>query len=197
MDRRKALKTTGLLAGATLAMPAALSLLQSCQGEAGPSWEPLFFTGAEARLVSALADTLLPRTDTPGALDVKVDIFIDRLLARAYPPEGQQTMREALAGFDQHCQDTAGAVFADLDNEARGQILQAAEQTDGQFGKSVWGTAVGEQQPMGFYRPFKSTVIWAYFSSEEIGENVLSYDPIPGAYRGCVPLSEIGNRWSL
>ncbi len=39
--------------------------------------------------------------------------------------------------------------------------------------------------------------IWAYFTSEEIGENVLSYDPIPGKYEPCKPLSEVGNKWSL
>ena len=29
--------------------------------------------------------------------------------------------------------------------------------------------------------------------SEEIGENVLWYDPVPGQQKGCVPLSEAGN----
>lgn len=197
MDRRNALKSAGVLAGTALAMPTLLSLLQACKHTPRLEWQPLFFTEDEARLVGALADTLLPRTDTPGALDVKADLFIDTLIARAYPPEGQAYFRAELEQFDAGCRAGHGAGFADLDPEGRKAVLTRAEQESGTFNRGVWGTAVGEQKPVGFYRSFKSLVLWAYFSSEEVGENILSYDPIPGAYHGCIPLSEVGNRWSL
>lgn len=197
MDRRKALKSAGVLAGASLAVPSLLSLLQACKDTPRTEWQPLFFTEKEARLVGALADTILPRTETPGALDVKVDLFIDTLVAKAYPPQGQESFRAELERFDSVCLGVNGAVFADLDAEERSKVLIRYEKQAGKFNRGVWGTAVGEQKPVGFYRSFKSLVIWAYFSSEEIGENVLSYDPIPGAYHGCIPLSDVGNRWSL
>jgi hypothetical protein len=73
----------------------------------------------------------------------------------------------------------------------------ASTGTSPKFAPKVWGTGVGPQEPVGFYRDLKSAVLYAYFSSEEIGKNVLSYDPIPGEYRGCMPLSEVGNTWSL
>ncbi len=56
----------------------------------------------------------------------------------------------------------------------------------------------GEQEPVGFYRQLKSMALWGYFSSEEIGMKHLNYDPIPGEYRGCIPLDEVGGKnWSL
>jgi hypothetical protein len=197
MDRRNALKSAGVLAGSALAMPSLLSLLQACKNTPRLEWQPLFFTEAEARLVGALVDTILPRTDTPGALDVKADLFIDTLVAKAYPPAGQEYFRAELERFDTACRAEHGEGFADLDAAGRKAVLTRAEQESGTFNPGVWGTAVGEQQPVGFYRSFKSLAIWAYFSSEEIGENVLRYDPIPGAYHGCIPASEVGNRWSL
>ena len=42
MDRRKALKKVGVLAGATVAMPSMFSLLQSCKTESRLDWKPLF-----------------------------------------------------------------------------------------------------------------------------------------------------------
>ena len=39
----------------------------------------------------------------------------------------------------------------------------------------------------------RSMTIWGWKESEEIGENVLWYDPIPGQQKGCIPLSEAGN----
>lgn len=197
MDRRKALQNTGLLAGATLVMPSLLSLLHSCKSETRPDWRPLFFTKAEALLVASLADTILPRTETPGALDVKVDIFLDKVFAKTYDTEAQEKMRSEMAAFNANCIRQFGDTFADLGETDRVAMLKSAEAGSGKFNSSVWGTAAGTQEPVGFYRSLKSMAIWAYFTSEEIGEKVLSYDPVPQEYDGCKPVSEVGNRWSL
>ena len=197
MDRRKALQQTGLFAGATLMMPTMLSILQSCKEEKRLDWQPEFFTEHEAKTVSLLVDMILPRTDTPGALDVKSDIFMDKVIARTYDAEGQENMRSEIAAFIANCEENYGAAFIDLKEADRIAVLKEAEATSGKFNPGVWGTAVGEQEPIGFYRGLKSMAIWAYFTSEEMGKNVLSYDPIPGNYEPCKPVSEVGNRWSL
>ena len=197
MNRRNALKSAGLLAGASIALPSILSLLQSCEGTSRPEWQPQFFTEDEAKLIGALADTILPATETPGALDVNVDIFIDTLVAKAFDTEAQKSFRAALAAFDADCEKAFGGSFVDLSTSDREACLQKAEANSGKLSPGVWGTAVGERKPVGFYRSLKSTIIWAYFSSEQIGKHVLNYDPIPGAYHGCIPVSDVGNRWSL
>jgi len=45
----------------------------------------------------------------------------------------------------------------------------------------------------------RDNTVWAYKTTEEIGENVLAYDPIPGVQLGCVSLKEAtgGKAWSL
>jgi len=197
MDRRKVLKKTGLFAGALIAAPSILSLLQSCKKEARLDWQPLFFKESEARTISTLVDMILPRTDTPGALDVKVDMFIDLVIAKTYDKEGQDNMRAEIVAFNQDCKKNFGEIFIDLDEIKRSEVLRAAEKSSGKFNPGVWGKTIGEQKHIGFYRSIKSTAIWAYMTSEEIGENVLNYDPVPGNYEPCKPVSEIGNKWSL
>lgn len=197
MDRRNALKKTGLLAGATIAMPGILSLLQSCKNEPRLDWQPMFFSMDEAKTISTIVDMILPRTDTPGALDVKVDLFIDKVIAKTYDEEGQKSMRAEIATFNEDCKKDFGAVFNDLNDEKRIAVLEASEKSSGKFNPGVWGKTVGEQEPIGFYRSLKATAIWAFMTSEEIGENVLSYDPIPGNFEACKPVSEVVNKWSL
>ena len=51
--------------------------------------------------------------------------------------------------------------------------------------------------PNTFYRHFKQLAVIGYYASEQIGEHVLNYDPIPGTFEGCVPAETIGNAWSL
>jgi len=39
--------------------------------------------------------------------------------------------------------------------------------------------------------------LFGYYTSEKVGEEILSYDPVPGVFQGCIPLSDVGNAWSL
>ncbi len=197
MDRRKALQRTGLFAGATLLMPSMMSLFESCKADNRMHWEPLFFTAEEAKTVSMIVDMILPTTDTPGALDVKADIFIDKVVAQSYDAAGQKNMRDAIGTFNSDTKENYGAIFIHLPEVERTKVLEAAEASSASFNPGIWGTTVGEQAPITFYRALKSMTVWAYFTSQEMGENVLSYDPIPGIYEPCKPVSEVGNRWSL
>jgi hypothetical protein len=197
MERREALKNVALLGGSAIVGTSLLSLLQSCQQQPRIDWKPTFLTESQAEFISTLVDTLLPKTQTPGALDMKVDIFIDLVINKLFDEAGKKSMTEGIDKFDADCKEKFGKKFVDLDSNERNEILKTAEANSGKYNGQVWGTAVGIQKPVGFYRSIKSLAIWGYFSSKEVGLNILNYDPIPGDYKGCVPLSEIGNTWSL
>lgn len=197
MNRRNALRRTALLAGSAVASPTLLSLLQSCKEQNRVDWEPQFLSQDQAVFVSSFVDTILPRTETPGALDVKVDMFMDLMYAKAYDEKSQEYVVAEIEKFNSQCKEEFGDVFADLSPEDKTAMLKKVEAETAKFNPGVWGTAVGEQKPVAFYRQLKSMTLWAYFSSEEVGKNILSYDPIPGEYLGCIPLSDVGNTWSL
>ncbi len=198
MQRRQAMKNMGLMGGAAVLATPLFTLLQSCKETNRSSWTPLFFNGEEAQLISSLVDTILPQTDTPGGLDVKVDIFIDRVYDQLYDANGQKNIRSELALLQQRLSEKYTKKFSELSTDQKIEVLKEEEKNNAaRFNSGVWGTAVGEQKPIGFYRSLKSLILWGYFSSEDIGKNVLNYDPIPGEYRGCIPLEEVGRLWSL
>jgi len=39
----------------------------------------------------------------------------------------------------------------------------------------------------------RSMTIWTWTQTQQIGEDFLWYDPVPGVYKGCLPSSEAGN----
>jgi hypothetical protein len=197
MNRRNALRKTALLAGSAVAAPSLFSLLQSCKQQSRMEWTPQFLNEDQARFITSFVDTILPRTDTPGALDVKTDIFLDLVFAKTYDAKAQENVASEINKFNADCKASFGKVFADLNEEDKKAVLKKAESESGKFNPSVWGTAVGKQEPVGFYRSLKSMAIWGYFSSEQIGLNHLSYDPVPGEFKGCIPLTDVGNTWSL
>ena len=197
MDRRKVLRQTSWLAGAAITAPAMLSLLQSCKSESRLNWQPTFLANDEAEFISSIVDIILPKTDTPGALDVNVDVFLDRLWAETADETTQAEVKKDIVDFNDNCKETYGSVFAKCSKEDQQKALEAAEAASGTFNYNFWGGAAGKQEPVGFYRNLKSTAIWAYLSSEEIGKNVLSYDPVPGGYDGCIAADSVGNKWAL
>ena len=61
-----------------------MHLIQSCDSKKPLGWKPQFFNEKQALLVAAMADQILPKTGTPGALDVGVDVFVDKMVAEVY-----------------------------------------------------------------------------------------------------------------
>ncbi len=202
MTRRELLRQGAWITGGTFLAPtAALSLLQACNQADRRTWQASYFTPAEAAFVTAYVDTLLPRTSTPGGLDVNVDMFLDKVLAATSTPSTDGKPSFFLAGiaeFEASAKTQYGSPFSELDLDKRGALFAAAETKSPKYVAQVWGTAVGEQPPIDFYRSMKSMVLWGYLSSEKIGKEVLNYDPVPGGYDGDIDLASVGGRaWSL
>jgi len=82
MKRRDLLKTGVYgLAGVTLSSTL-ISSLQSCSSI--EKYNPIFFSKTEFSLLSNIVDFFIPKTETPGALDMKVPQFIDVIISETY-----------------------------------------------------------------------------------------------------------------
>ena len=197
MDRREALKNSALLAGITASGLSLTSLLQSCQEQNRLVWEPLFFSNKQAETVSAITDVILPATDTPGALDLKVDIFVDLMCKKHLSPEDQDHILKGYEEFEKTTRDMYDKSFPQLSTEEKAEVLKKAGTATNKFNPAVWGSPLGKQDPIDFLRRVRQFTLVGYYTSEEVGKNILVYDPIPGRQEGCIPLSDVGNAWTL
>ncbi|MDQ2077045.1 gluconate 2-dehydrogenase subunit 3 family protein [Marinimicrobium sp. ABcell2] len=194
MNRRDALKQTIFFGGLALSAPTLMSVLTACGRSDGT---PATLNQKQANTIAELVDTILPATDTPGAKELKVDVFIGRVIDRMMPPAEQEAMRHAVDRFNGRARERFGKDYPELSQTQRQQMLEQEERDSGTYNPQIWGGTIGEQKPVGFYRQLKSLALWGYFSSEYIGKNVLIYDLVPGEQKGCIPLSQVGNSWSL
>ncbi len=197
MNRREAIKKSALVAATSTLSASLITMFQSCREKARIDWIPRILTMDEAVLVSSLVDMILPTTSTPGGLDMKVDLFIDLVIDQLYDEKGKDNFRSSIAEFDKKCVQNYGDRFVALSTIQREHVLKEEEANAPKFNRKVWGTEVGPVVDVGFYRSFKSMALWGYFSSQRIGTEVLMYDPIPGPYQGCIPLSDVGKNYSL
>jgi hypothetical protein len=176
ISRRDAIRRAALLAGVAIA-PEWLEMIGHAQAPAAKTYLP----APLAATLAAAADRILPRTDTPGAADVGVPAFIDRFYGEFMTPAEQQLLTQALEAIDAAAKSSNGAAFSTLTPQQQDTVLRAV--ATAQQGK--------EPSPFGLLR---SATILGYFTSEEVGRNVLHYDPVPGVYNGCIPISQVGRR---
>ena len=186
MDRREALKRTAWIMGGAISAPAIMGILKGCSAKPTIDWKPVFLSADQGALVTQVADIIIPKTDTPGAKEVGVPGFIDQIVAECFKKEDQDKFVEELKAFDDAAKKEHGDAFVDLDAEQ-----QAA------FVKKVHDAAVEAKDEPGAPRPFilqlKELTMLGFFTSEPGATQVLQYSPVPGAYKGCIPVSEAGN----
>jgi hypothetical protein len=129
-------------------------------------------------LVAAIADTILPRTDTPGALDAGVVEFLDRLLDAWHTEIERTQFLAGLEAFDGRCREATGGTFDALDGAGRAGFLNGI---DG----APRGANPGSAES--FYARLKEVTIYAYLTSQAVQDAVFRVPIIPGRFEGCVP----------
>ena len=177
LNRRDAIRgltltLAGTWAGLAYAAPAPLA------------WTPAALTPDQAQIVDVVAELIMPATDTPGARDAGVPQFIDRALADYCERSEAELLRAGLARMDADARAAHRMRFVELAPAQQAALLTRYD-----------GEAAAAGRPH-FFGVLKSYVTVGYFTSQPGATVALRYDPVPGDYRGCVPLSEIGRAWA-
>ena len=188
MDRREALKRTALLMGGIVSAPAVMGVLKGCSAKPGIDWKPVYLKDDQASIVSTVSEIIIPRTDTPGAKDAGVPAFIDQMLKEVYSEEDQKFFLEGLTAFNDQAKQEYGEEFADLDEEDQTALVKKVHDAAVEAENT---TNPAPKRP--FILMMKELTMLGFFTSEVGATQVLQYVPVPGAYKGCIPLSEAGN----
>ncbi len=109
-------------------------------------------TAPETESISALVETILPRTDTPGAIDVGVPAWIERKLAS--DPQLADKFRAGLAALESAAMQRFNTRFAALTDDQKTALLTPAANDP--------STTLGE-----FFKLAKSFTVDAYYTSKE------------------------------
>jgi hypothetical protein len=189
MNRRQILKYTAMLTGTAICAPLTGMMLTGCSEhvkKAAPLTSPLgFFSADEFQLLSQVMDVILPETDSPSASDVKVNYIVDNMFGQAYPADYQKKFTGLFAELKVFLMDKK---FLTLSAQQQESVLLSLETLpEEQRNNAYWAYIDIKQQTVAFY-----------LSTEEIAENYLNYLPIPGEFKPCVSLAELGGKaWAI
>lgn len=174
MERRELLKWIAAVTGCAFA---GSSRAVAASGAA----QPAPFSQADITLLDDIADTILPRTSTPGAKDVGVGAFIARYSLKCYSEAELAILRGGLrtlgAEFRHALPRQRTALLTRIDAEAK---LQAHRQPEHPH----------------YFSLLKQLTLLGYFTSEPGSTKALRYRPIPGKYKGIVPYKKGATSWA-
>jgi len=208
MKRRQALKNIGLGAGIFIVGPSTLSLLQSCKNEPEYDWQPTFLSASHGFALQRILDIILPATDTPGASDLNIAQFIDSYMDQVADEERRNRFEQSAGAFSkafkaEYDKEQGEGKDEEFENLIK-KYLKATPAEKKEYVKRNTETQDAQKQQSdmeidpdagayAYLTTLREMGIWAWKNSEEIGENVLWYDPVPGQYIPCGPVSELGN----
>lgn len=168
VGRREALRrlATGAAGAAATAMWVdSLSALSRAQAHAhaadavigAQEWKPQVFSARQDELVTALAEMIIPQTDTPGAKAARVNRFIDTVLHEA-PARDREAFLRGLSWLDNRSRTLYGRDFL-----AAGTANQTALLTRLSAGETP---SPEDRTGVEFFRAIKGMTIDGYYTSE-------------------------------
>jgi len=184
MNRREWLKSMSALAVGAIAGPSLLAVFDAHAASQKPAAKPQFFNAAQYSLVGAVSDIVIPRTDTPGAVDAGVPLFIDQMFQAVYTKADQTRYLAAMAAFDK----AGGKPFLQLDAAQRKALVTRLHTEALAVPKG--GTLAPAAD---FVFMSKKLAMLGFFLSQPGCTQVLQYSAVPGAWKADIPLAEAGN----
>lgn len=180
-----------VLAGGALSSSTVAALLGGCEttGAATAEWTPAVLDVPRLEKLTVVVDAILPRTDTPGASDVGVPAFIDRVLADHAEAEERTRVLEGLDGLDDAAREATGVAFLEADPDRQVELLTALD------AESVRAREGGDR-PLPFFATLKEWTLLGYYTSEAGATRELQWLAMPGRWDADVPLSEVGRAWA-
>jgi hypothetical protein len=185
MNRREMLKYTALLTGGAVSASFTSAFLSGCSRPEAEDGQLYFFNSDQFELVIRLADSILPRTDSPSASDVGVHHTIDTMIGLVFDSDFKNLFKSQFKELEEHLTNQN---FHSLDQPERVELLQDLE----------LNTNTDTENARKAYIELKQQVIAYYLSAERIGREYLNYVPLPGVYEPCISVDDVDNTaWTI
>lgn len=168
MNRREAVARVAWLMGGTLSTPTLMAMSQWGQTadkqSSGLSKADSLLDDSQREIVARVSDIIIPRTDTPGAIDAGVPAFMDVMLRDCYKKPAQDAFVAGVRNLE-------SKNFLALKSDQQTDIL-----------KQVEASATPSATSPSFWQIVKEVTLLGYFTSEAGIKASFDYQPIPGRF---------------
>lgn len=192
MERREMLKAMSASLGASIALP------ESVFARVAEPFDPndlTFFRPREREQVAMIAEAIIPRTDTPGAIDAGVPGWIEILVRDCLAPEDQEVIVDGLSDLMRRCQDAHGKSIDELPADEQVAFLNEIHEASQAEKRKARQEGKNPRRP--FLEQFKELTKFCYASSEVGATEAFEFVYVPGQWIPSMPLKPDQKAWAL
>ncbi len=197
MNRRDVLKGLSLSLGYSIATPTLFSIINSCTNK-DQAWIPAFFNETQKQTINYLVDIIIPKTDIDGGTELNLTQFIDEMIAHTVEEKEQKIFNEGSIEYERQLNyiykkstkklkkkhESVLNIYFNIPEEMQELVLK-------QLKLNVFGFSKNEKSNFLIYK-FLTMVryycLLGFYTSQEIMEGELNYNPNIGYYESCIDL---------
>lgn len=187
MTRRDLLKMITLATGSALV--GGELLFTACTPDKRGYKSP-HFTKSDVDLLNEIGETILPRTNTPGAKDANVGEFMTKVVDNCYFEQDSTTFHNGLKEIEVQAQARYKTGFMKLTPEQRTEMLSQINTEARSYERPQGG-------PPHYFTLIKQLTLFAFFTSEIGQTKVLRHIAIPGRYDGNMDYNPGDPAWAI
>jgi hypothetical protein len=120
MNRREAIQKVSWILGGTI-IGSSIFLEYGCNSSTQQGSD--FFDKSTTDLLNEIAETILPKTNTPGAKEAKVGEFMNVMVKDCYTKADQEIFKAGIQSLEKGCKEKTGKNFMDCSPEERTSYL--------------------------------------------------------------------------
>lgn len=198
MNRRDMLKMIAAATGASLIAGDAMAYVEM------PAATPLdktHFSRNDFDLWSSVCDTIIPRTDTPGAVDAGTPAFTLRFIHDCYAADELSLFKAGLMDIEKRSQASYGKQLTDISAEQRFDLLSSIDKEAVVYnqgnpeGEGAWSKVARKHLPH-YFTIMKQITLFGFFTSELGATQALRYVSVPGHYDGNFDYKKGDKAWA-
>jgi len=197
VNRREILKIAAAVMGAGLSGSLSTNVLAGLAPTDKPS--RIVFDESSRQAVAVLAEMIIPKTETPGAIEAGAPAFIEMMVADWFNDGERKIFFDGLATLGEFCKSQFQKNFLACDEAQRVAALKDAEKRALTYKSNAPMIDVSQKYidpNTPFFTKLKELTVLGYFTSEVGAKQVLSYNPMPMRYEGDYDFSKVGREWS-
>jgi hypothetical protein len=194
MNRRTVIKNLALAIGGAVLLP-------SCLRSDGTSYYQLKhiqLDGDHQKLIAEMCETIIPKTDVPGAMDLNLHVFVLKMLDDCYKKKDQLAIKQGMDEFSAMVQKKYNQAFSDLAVKDREAVLTGIESSHKpKAGAKTPARSFRPQRNLevppleAFYSAIKQQTIFAYTTSQFFMTKEIVYELVPGRYNAHFPVKNL------
>ncbi|MBK8669034.1 MAG: gluconate 2-dehydrogenase subunit 3 family protein [Saprospiraceae bacterium] len=190
MDRRTIIKHISILTGVAF-IGGEVFIQSGCKPSPSQDGTAFGLPKDDISLLDEIGETIIPKTDTPGAKAIGIGMFMQKMISACYDNDQQIVFTKGVQDFKAVFENKYKVSFINATDSQKQEFVQELNTTTYQYQKNK-----KDKEADHYFTMIKQLTILGYFTSEDGATKALRYIAVPGKYDGSFAYKAGDKAWA-